>query len=955
MSLPDLQTGGVLAGSVTGQRLLSVIAELAKELQRTTFDRDKVTLAAHFESDLGFDSLARAELLSRIEHAFGVQLTVDTFARADCANDVLEALQTIEHSDAAAEKILIPFEYVAQANARTVPEPVAASTLCEALRWHAARAPERTHLILEDDTLGEIRISYEELHREAMEIAGGLRSIGIERGDTVALMLPTSRDYFVCFLAILLCRAIPVPLYPPARLRALEEHVARNAAILANAQVKALISFDKAATVARLLALRAPLLCRVLTPQQVVRTPLDPITAPLTTDVALLQYTSGSTGDPKGVTLTHANLLANIRAMGERIGVTPHDVMISWLPLYHDMGLIGAWLAPLYFGLPVVISSPLAFLARPASWLRLIDRYRGTITAAPNFAYDRCVRQLRDDELAGIDLSSLRYAFCGAEPVNQNTMRTFATRFERYGLAPGAIAPVYGLAENTLAVAFPPAGRGLRTDRIVRSMFDKLQIATVALNGDDAVEIVGCGFPLDGTSVRVVDSEGNELGERRIGRIEFRGASATAGYWHSPSLTARLVRDGWLDTGDLGYTADGELFVTGRLKDMIIRGGQHFFPYELEEAIGKLAGVIQGGVAVCGGSSTTGATECLVIFAETRLPDGPQRHGLEAQINAKTIALFGSPAEQIALVPSNSILRTPGGKIRHAATLQAFTSSGGRLAGRSAWRQLLALTVDSAKPLGQRAFKHALRVGHGVTCGIAVVAVGLWLIAASVSDRDPASNWRRATRASRLFLKLAGIDVEFEDETQALDLPGAILVSNHTSYLDVVVLASVMLAPIRFVAKHELEKQWLVGRLLRRLGTCFVERDNFSSSVADEQKLVQLTAQGERLLYFPEGSFTRAAGLRAFHLGAFRAACLADRAVVPIALDGTRALLPDGNWIPARGRVTVTACAPLEPDASDLTAMARLRDRTRASILAHCREGDTSNLGFVSTTNSPAA
>jgi|GEM_PF-3363500 len=400
--------------------------------------------------------------------------------------------------------------------------------------------------------------------------------------------------------------------------------------------------------------------------------------------------------------------------------------------------------------------------------------------------------------------------------------------------------------------------------------------------------------------------------------------------------------------------AHGELFVTGRLKDMIIRGGQHFFPYELEEAIGKLAGVVQGGVAVCGGSSATGATERLVIFAETRLPDGPQRHVLEARINAKTIALFGSPAEQIALVPPNSILRTPGGKIRHAATLQAFTSNGGVLAGRSAWRQLLALTVDSARPLGQRVFKRGVRVGRGVACGIAVVALGSWLIAASVSDRDPASNWRRATRASRLFLKLAGIDVEFAGETQALDLPGAVLVCNHTSYLDVVVLASVMPAPIRFVAKHELERQWLVGRLVRRLGTCFVERDNFSSSVVDEE-LVHLAVQGERLLYFPEGSFTRAAGLRAFHLGAFRAACLAARAVVPIALDGTRVLLPDGNWIPARGRVTVTACAPLAPDASDLAAMARLRDKTRASILAHCSEGDAADLGFVSTTNTSSA
>ncbi|WP_336601591.1 AMP-binding protein [Paraburkholderia bengalensis] len=472
MPLPNLQTDGALAQPATEQRLLAVIRELAKELQGTAYEPDRVTLTARFESELGFDSLARAELLSRVEQAFGVQLPVDIFARGGCANDVLHALNPIDQTRAIQKATLVTVEPAGRSDARAANTPAAIATLCEALQWHAAHAGERTHLVLIDDSLAETRITYDELHREAMQIAGGLRLIGIGQGDTVALMLPTSRDYFVCFLAILLRNAIPVPLYPPARLQALQEHVARNAAILANAQVKALISFDKAVAIAQLLAWRVPQLRHVLLPQQIRRTPLDPVVAAQPADVALLQYTSGSTGDPKGVTLTHANLLANIRAMGDRICVTAHDVMISWLPLYHDMGLIGAWLAPLYYGVPVVIASPITFLARPSSWLRLIDQYRGTLTAAPNFAYDRCVRHLRNDELAGIDLSSLRFSFCGAEPVNQNTMRAFVTRFGRHGLHPGAIAPVYGLAENTLAVTFPPPGRGLHTDRVVRAALD---------------------------------------------------------------------------------------------------------------------------------------------------------------------------------------------------------------------------------------------------------------------------------------------------------------------------------------------------------------------------------------------------------------------------------------------------------------------------------------------------
>ncbi|WP_336601593.1 lysophospholipid acyltransferase family protein [Paraburkholderia bengalensis] len=354
------------------------------------------------------------------------------------------------------------------------------------------------------------------------------------------------------------------------------------------------------------------------------------------------------------------------------------------------------------------------------------------------------------------------------------------------------------------------------------------------------------------------------------------------------------------------------------------------------------------------GASPSGATERLVIVAETRSNVVAECEALKAKINAATIALYGSPAEQVALVPPDSIPRTPGGKIRHAATLQAFMSNGGNLVGRSVWLQVVTLMAGSVKPLMRRALKPVFRAAHGVWCYGAVAVLGSCLFAMTGTSHDHARNWCHAARACRWFLKLASIEIRLAGEIQALAMPGAVLVSNHTSYLDVVVLASVLPAPVHFVAKQELARQWLLGHLLRALGASFVERSNFSSSIADEQELVQLAERGERLLYFPEGSFTRAAGLRAFHLGAFRAACLARRHVVPVALDGTRTALPDGDWIPKRALVTVTAGAPIEPGAADLTAMARLRDKARTSVLAHCGEGDAARLGFVNPVSDEA-
>jgi acyl-CoA synthetase (AMP-forming)/AMP-acid ligase II len=369
---------------------------------------------SQFERDLGFDSLTRAELLGRIEQAFATRLPVETFAAAVTLGDVLEVLR---HAASATPPKATPAHgetsHVAKAS---IDEPRSARSLGEALQWHAIHHADRVHLILLDDEFRETRITFAELFHRAREHAAGLQERGIGPGDVIALMLPTGSDYFVCFMAIVLCGAVPVPIYPPARATQLEEHIVRRTAILENAQAKVLISFSELGVLAGLLRARVSTLREVLVPGQIESRETRQWFVAGSDDVALLQYTSGSTGEPKGVVLTHANLLANIRAMGDRMCVDSNDVLVSWLPLYHDMGLIGAWLAPLYYGLPLVVTSPLAFLARPERWLRMISLYHGTITAAPNFAYARCAARLGREALEGARafFAALRVLRCGA-------------------------------------------------------------------------------------------------------------------------------------------------------------------------------------------------------------------------------------------------------------------------------------------------------------------------------------------------------------------------------------------------------------------------------------------------------------------------------------------------------------------------------------------------------------
>jgi 1-acyl-sn-glycerol-3-phosphate acyltransferase len=704
-----------------------------------------------------------------------------------------------------------------------------------------------------------------------------------------------------------------------------------------------LVTVAEAQVVARLLQARVPGLRHVVTPQQLASAGGTPTPATVRgSDIAFIQYTSGSTGQPKGVALTHTNLLANIRAMAGAIDATPRDVFVSWLPLYHDMGLIGAWLAPLYVGFPLVVMSPLAFLSKPLRWLQAMHRWRGTLSAGPNFAYELCLKRIDDAALAGLDLSAWRLAFNGAEAVSPDTVRRFAERFAVCGLRPEAVAPVYGLAEASVGLLFPPLGRVAPVDVIAREPFSRERRALPAAPDDaGALRFVACGRPLPGHAVRILDEAGLDVGERIEGRLEFQGPSATRGYFRNPEQTAKLLHDGWLDSGDRAYRADGDIYITGRVKDIVIRGGRNLYPQELEEAVGQVEGVRKGCVAVFGSPEPATGTERLVVLAEVRPAADDARTTLRDAVSRAVIDAIGEPPDEIVLAPPHTVLKTSSGKVRRSACRALYETGGVGAAPASARRQVLRLALGAVLPrlhhLG-RAVGRAL-FGLWAVLLFWLLAPLTWLL--TLLMPNPAAAWALGGIASRTLFRLTGtpLTVRGLAQLQSLSDVPCVLVSNHASYLDGVILVAALPRPFAFVAKRELHGQFIARHFLQRLGALFVERSDLQRSVADAGRLAEAVQQGRSLAVFPEGTFVTRPGLLPFHLGAFLAAARAGVPVVPVAIRGDRDLLPDGSWWPRRGSLQVDVCAPIQAtagsplDAPELFAAAvRLREASHRAI-----------------------
>ena len=926
------------------EELLAVVRELAGELNPRSKGRIEVDLDHRLDRDLGFDSLTRMELLARLEARKGVALAVEQVAEAETPRDLLRAIRSVEGG---AALFRAPALTPAESTPGQVP-PAGTSTLVDALAWHATRHPERVHVRLLEESGESATLTYGGLHDGARRVAGGLVERGLAPGESVAIMLPTGFEYLQAFFGVLLAGAVPVPIYPPARLSQLEDHLRRHARILDNARARRLVTFGPALAVSRLLSAQIDALQGVLDVSELLRcTPAERDWLPLPGDTAFLQYTSGSTGSPKGVVLTHSDLLESLNAMHQALEIEDGDVFVSWLPLYHDMGLIGAWLGSLYYAMPLVLMSPLVFLARPLRWLEAIHRYRATLSGGPNFAYEICRRRIAESELAGLDLASWRVAFNGAEPVSPATQDGFAVRFSPCGFDPNALTPVYGLAEATLGVAFTPVGRGPRYDLVDRETMQEQRRAERVEERDDAtVTFVGSGFPIPGFEVRTVDDSGRETSEREVGRIQFRGPSTTSGYFRNPEASRTLFDDDWLESGDLGYVADGELFITGRVKDLIIRGGRNVYPYEIEEAAGEVEGVRRGCVAVFGSEDPLSGTERLVVAAETREKEPGARSWMKKAIEEAAIQHIGSPPDDVVLVPPYTVLKTSSGKIRRIAVRDLYEQ--GRLSARTAAPlplQLLRLGLSAVMPQLRRALRRAAGTAYAgwFWLSVAMIGVVVWPVAAlGVSPRRAGALLRRAARTQLL---LTGLRPGVAGVLPAGGGRGRVLVFNHASYLDGLVLSAALDRVPRYVAKRELRRFALSRLFLEGIGCLFVERFDTRQSAMDAEAITAALAAGDEVGVFVEGTLHRMPGLLPFQLGAFRAAVEANVPVVPVVLRGTRSVLRNESWFPRRAAVRVRigeAIDPvsIDPALSGWERAVRLRDATRTVMLRHCGEPD---------------
>ncbi|APR79542.1 Long-chain-fatty-acid--CoA ligase [Minicystis rosea] len=507
---------------------------------------------------------------------------------------------------------------------------------------------------------GEERVvSYPELWMEAKRRAHALLAQGLKRGDRVALILPEPDEFVLTFIGALTAGIVAVPIYPPATLAKMEAYGDTVRHVLAASGARLLVTSD---------ALR-PLIqehlagddSRVIVERDVREAPGFTGQAPepvSLADLAFLQFTSGSTSRPKGVMVTHENLSVNSHAiMFDGLKSTPADRGVSWLPLYHDMGLIGFVIAPLYALVQVMFLPTMAFIRRPSLWLEAIHRFRGTITFAPNFAYALATRAVTEAQAKSWDLSCMRALGCGAEPIQADVMRGFLDRFAKHGLKPESILPCYGMAEATLAITFHDVTAKLHTDRVdIEAM--RSGKAKPAAEGQ-GLELVACGKAFPGHELAIVAPNGKRLGEREVGEVWLRGPSVTAGYFGNPEATEETFGGGWLRTGDLGYQAEGQLYICGRAKDLIILNGKNYYPQDVERIVSRIDGVRDGQCVAFSRLDASGG-EIGVVVAESR----KNTTGMAAAIISAVRSELGLTISEVHFIKRGTLAKTSSGKVR---------------------------------------------------------------------------------------------------------------------------------------------------------------------------------------------------------------------------------------------------------------------------------------------------
>jgi fatty-acyl-CoA synthase len=536
-----------------------------------------------------------------------------------------------------------------------------ARTLAAALADRARREPSAVAYYLPDEPGGEVRLTVADLARLASAAGVALASAGLGRGDRVCLCLDTSPELLAALYGTALVGATAMLAEPPLTPSRRRVWLDRLRRIVDVAQPTTLVCAPELRESAE--AEFGPLGVVVTCPPFGDGTLGRPVLDADPQEPIVIQFTSGTTSAAKGIVLSHRAVLAAVAAIGMAVPYQRGDLTVCWLPLHHDMGLVGSTLSPFLHDVPAVLIRPLSFGMRPASWLRLLHQYRGTVSAAPNFAYQLITSRVQKVDLAGLDLRHWRVALNGAEVVAASTVLDFQQAMGRYGFAPEALRPCYGMAEVGLAITFAPPDRRARIDRLSRTALADRGRAEPALSELDAQDLVSCGRPVPGTRVRVVDEHGQTLPEGAAGTILTASESMMTGYLGLSGHRADALRDGWLNTGDLGFFLDGELFVTGRAKDVIIIAGRNYHPQPFELAATMVDGVRPNGAAAVGLPDADTGTERLTVVVETKFyhdaePAAQVRRAVERMVASHT----GVPPSRVVTVRPGSLPRTSSGK-----------------------------------------------------------------------------------------------------------------------------------------------------------------------------------------------------------------------------------------------------------------------------------------------------
>jgi fatty-acyl-CoA synthase len=526
------------------------------------------------------------------------------------------------------------------------------------------RSERDAHRYRDNGSVDEL--TYGALVADADRMARGMQRLGLRRGDRVGLVLRRPRDFVPAFLGCVRAGFIAVPLYPPLTLGQLDSWAETTGRMLATARASLVLADSPVAYTLRGLPDRIPSLREVVSMDELPDGGELHLGTVSDDQVVFLQFTSGSTAAPRGVRVTHGSLWANAQAiMVDGLGASPRDRGVSWLPLYHDMGLIGFVMSPLVTRTPVTFISTLDFLKDPGVWVRTLSEDHGTISFAPNFGYALTARRTTSTD--GLDLSAVRVLGCGAEPIQPDAIQGFFDRFGEAGLKPSAFLACYGMAETTLAVTFAGMEHELKVDQCVLESEATDDGGSGLHFLEHRVPVASCGRPLPRHRVSILGEDGKPLPEGGVGEVFVEGPSVTDGYWDDEEATKRVFVDGGVKTGDLGYLSEGELYVTGRLKDTIIVRGRNYDPTPIEVAAGRVEGVRMGNVAAF--SIRGNPTERIVVAAEYRYGD-PET--IESNIVRAVQRDVGLTVSEVVLIEAGSLPKTTSGKLQRSATREQY-------------------------------------------------------------------------------------------------------------------------------------------------------------------------------------------------------------------------------------------------------------------------------------------